>query len=132
MPTFNKEKFKKEIVDNYLACALWTEEIDDKAVFEFAPASRKQAEKDVDLFIEKIEENIKTNAINCPDLEDFCISFLAEQLGHDFWLDRNHHGAGAWDRNYPNNVGAILTKIATSFKDINDVFVSGDGSVVIE
>lgn len=32
------------------------------------------------------------------------------QHGHDFLLTRNHHGAGFWDRGYPNDIGEILTE----------------------
>ena len=32
----------------------------------------------------------------------------AEQFAHDFWLTRNHHGAGFWDRGL-GGLGAQLT-----------------------
>lgn len=33
-----------------------------------------------------------------------------EQNGHDFWLTRNGHGAGFWDRGYSKAVSDGLTK----------------------
>ena len=35
-----------------------------------------------------------------------------EQHGHDFLLTRNHHGAGFWDRGYPNDMADTLTENA--------------------
>jgi hypothetical protein len=32
--------------------------------------------------------------------------------GHDFWLTRNHHGAGFWDRGLPKALGQALTDAA--------------------
>lgn len=55
-----------------------------------------------------------------------CISFvtvygdLLDQVGdyashgHDFWLTRNHHGAGFWDRGY-EEIGEQLTKAAKGY-----------------
>ena len=35
--------------------------------------------------------------------------------GHDFWLTRNGHGAGFWDRDLPKDVSDALTKAAEKF-----------------
>lgn len=35
-----------------------------------------------------------------------------EQNGHDFWLTRNHHGAGFWGRGYDHGVGNELTWVS--------------------
>lgn len=35
--------------------------------------------------------------------------------GHDFWLTRNRHGAGFWDRGYPDEIGDALTKACAAF-----------------
>jgi hypothetical protein len=39
--------------------------------------------------------------------------------GHDFWLTRNHHGAGFWDGDYPKEVGDKLTDAAHAFGELN-------------
>jgi hypothetical protein len=41
-----------------------------------------------------------------------------EQNGHDFWLTRNGHGAGFWDRGYPDEVGDALTDAAHAYGEI--------------
>lgn len=40
-----------------------------------------------------------------------------EQLGHDFWLTRNRHGTGFWDRG--TDVGGDLSELAKSIWGAN-------------
>ena len=40
-----------------------------------------------------------------------------EHAGHDFWLTRNGHGTGYWDRDM-GSVGARLTEAAKSFGEV--------------
>lgn len=60
--------------------------------------------------------------------EQDCAAFIAEiagliepseQVAHDFWLTRNHHGAGFWDGDYPKELGEKLTTIAHGFGECN-------------
>ena len=52
-----------------------------------------------------------------------------EQAGMDFWLTRNRHGAGFWDRSYKQPekeiIGEELTKMAHSYGEFN--LYLGDG-----
>ncbi len=65
------------------------------------------------------------------DLEDFLASagdLLTDawsdvQIGHDFWLTRNGHGAGFWDSGLPN--GDALSDIARKCGEV-DLFRVGD------
>lgn len=41
------------------------------------------------------------------------------QNGHDFWLTRNHHGAGFWDRDYDEVVGKKLTDAAHAYGEVH-------------
>tara|TARA_R110000822_G_C15278495_1_gene489940 strand:+ start:990 stop:1385 length:396 start_codon:yes stop_codon:yes gene_type:complete len=47
-----------------------------------------------------------------------------EQAGHDFWLTRNGHGIGYWDRPeiYGQNMAENYTKWAESFGPADPVF----------
>lgn len=51
----------------------------------------------------------------------------ASQVGHDFWLTREHHGAGFWDRGL-GDVGDRLTDAAHSFGGC-DLYVGDDGRI---
>ena len=50
-----------------------------------------------------------------------------EQAGHDFWLSRNRHGAGFWDRDrtyYTEHVRDWLQRKAEQFGE-SDVYYEG-------
>lgn len=74
-------------------------------------------------------------------MRDDCTKFQADnkellaqagkdsQNGHDFWLTRNHHGSGFWDRDYDKEVegtvllvGDILTDKAHAFGE-SDIYM---------
>ena len=59
-----------------------------------------------------------------PDIFD---GMDAEQIGHDFWLTRNGHGAGFWDRGLGER-GDWLTAQCKPYGEA-DVYVGDDGSV---
>lgn len=70
------------------------------------------------------------------DCEDFVISNRAlleqseltpEQAGHDFWLTRNGHGAGFWDRGI-GAVGDELSDMARAYGAAY-LYVGDDGRV---
>lgn len=63
---------------------------------------------------------------NLPDLHEALTRFDAtpESLGQDFWLTRNHHGAGYWDRGY-GDLGDRLTD-AANFHGAVDIYVNND------
>lgn len=50
----------------------------------------------------------------------------AEMSGHDFWLTRNGHGAGYWDRGL--DTGDVLTEAAKTFGSAN-LYVGDDGLI---
>jgi hypothetical protein len=92
------------ILKHYLICALWTEELDSREIEEIHPNNLEQARKDVETFVKK--------AGSLLDNMD------EEQIGHDFWLTRNGHGAGFWDRGL-GEIGIKLTTISHEFKGID-------------
>jgi hypothetical protein len=59
-----------------------------------------------------------------------------EQAGRDFWLTRNGHGVGFWDRDLNGrlpwrsrgNYGDLLTKLAESYGGI-DTYQNDDGEI---
>lgn len=50
--------------------------------------------------------------------------------GHDFWLTRNHHGAGFWDRGFPPALGQALTSQAHLYGEC-DIYVGDDDKLYI-
>lgn len=98
--------------DAYVECALWTEEsrLDEEAT-----------EIGVDVLGLGPEANDELRAAMRAFLDDEDVAALVAQLdpaqvGHDFWLTRNRHGAGFWDRGL-GEVGRKLTDAAHAYGD---------------
>ena len=51
-----------------------------------------------------------------------------EQAGHDFWLTRNGHGAGFWDRGLPGDLGDRLTAASEVYGSV-DLYAGDDGMI---
>ena len=106
----------------YVECALWSstgdngEPLDaDYSIDDIASEGLASMVKDCDSFRELAAESLAD--ANQTD----------EQNGHDFWLTRNGHGAGFWDRGL-GDVGQKLTDDAHSFGS-SDLYVGDDGKI---
>ena len=55
-----------------------------------------------------------------------------EQAGHDFWLTRNRHGTGFWDREevYGAEAAAALTEAAHAYGE-SHLMVDDDGNISV-
>lgn len=94
---------------DYLECAKWSStDYDGRSLdnYEFSSDARETMVKDLQNFVDLVNKEI-------PDLE-----MDAEQFAHDFWLTRNGHGAGFWDRGL-GELGDKLTKLAKTFGECN-------------
>lgn len=104
--------------NGYIECALWASTDDDGDSLDHlepSTACRAQLAADVDAFEAAARET-------CPEaLDAYLEEFDASRLGHDFWLTRNHHGAGFWDRGMGAH-GEALTKLAHFFGEA-DLYV---------
>ena len=108
-----------KILDNYLEAAIWTneEELSNSyTIYDFDDSSKEKAKNDIISFVEKAKP--------------YLVGIGEEQIGHDFWLTRNHHGAGFWDRGYEEEIGDKLTEISQEFGELN-VF-ENDGKLTLE
>ena len=110
----------RRFLDSYLGTALWSSTDESTpsggdpldrnySISDFTQASLRKAKKDCDSFYEYARAEL--DAAGGGD----------EQNGHDFWLTRNRHGAGFWDRGY-GKIGDQLTKKAQSFGEVH-IFV---------
>lgn len=78
---------------------------------DFAPEALERAVKDCKEFREQA-------GVDLDGIED-------SQAAHDFWLTRNRHGAGFWDRGL-GAVGQRLTDTAHGFGEA-DIYIGDDG-----
>jgi hypothetical protein len=71
---------------------------------------------------------------DCADFQAANAEDLTEidsaQAGHDFWLTRNRHGAGFWDRGY-GAVGDRLTAAAHAYGSV-DLYAGDDNLIYSE
>lgn len=91
---------------------------------EFAPETIAKARSDCQAFIEQAQKI----ALDYPSSG---LLMTWDAFGHDFWLTRNHHGVGFWDRGL-GDLGDRLTTLAQS-KAFNDAeaYLGDDGLVYI-
>lgn len=102
----------------YLETALWSSSDEDGtpldhhySVSDFSPEAVQAAEKDCLDFL-------STNDVG--DLDE-------EEVGHNFWLTRNGHGTGFWDRDL-GQLGRDLTKASKVYGSC-DVYLGDDGKL---
>jgi hypothetical protein len=77
-----------KFTSGYIGCALWAENEDDHNVSAITMES----------LLAMIDDCRKFQDENEAALSVYCEHFGMDYAGHDFWLTRNHHGAGFWDR----------------------------------
>lgn len=114
----------------YLETAFWTDEErlkeeaeemgfdPDEHDFEWSMEAMDQAKEDCKAF----------RSDRTVELLDEAGAKDDEQNAHDFWLTRNHHGAGFWDRGYEEEYGRELTAIAERFGE-KSTYLGDDGLI---
>lgn len=112
----------EEMLTGYIECALWSsmhgEDHFDELDYDLSEPTREGMEEDCKRFLEKIDHaSLRFEEMN------------PEQIGHDFWLTRNGHGAGFWDRGL-GGLGEVLTRISESFGEV-DLYLGDDESIWI-
>lgn len=111
----------------FLVAALWSsnDESDDNggepldanySIHDFT----KEALVDLAADCERFQEE-NADALSATGADD-------EQLGHDYWLTRNGHGTGFWDRDYPKTAEKKLTEASERAGEVN-LYVTDDGEV---
>lgn len=117
-----------EFLAGYLRCALWSSTDEDGehldaaySVDDFSPEAVRQSEVDCTEFFDGAAETLYA-AWSSRGYE-------FSRAGHDFWLTRNGHGAGFWDRDeLKGGFGKRLTKSCKKFKEV-DLYVGDDRKV---
>lgn len=114
----------------YIVCALWSSTDDDGEPLndshspdDIAPETLQQMREDCRDFLEA----------NRSDLIEYCAAMHSEQwtgetrAGGDFWLTRNGHGAGFWDRGL-DALGRRLADAAKVYKGV-DLYIGDNGKI---
>lgn len=114
----------KEFWDAYMGCALWSshDEADESGG---EPMDANYGPEDIDEY--SAQEMLKDCNDFIADQWPLLEGLDPAQSGHDFWLTRNRHGAGFWDRGL-GKVGDELTKAAHVYGEC-DLYVGDDGKI---
>lgn len=112
----------------YIEALCWTEcnsdneGMDGLGFAEMLPATVESAKADCEAF-QRDNASLLQLAYDAPDYGD------ETQAGHDFWLTRNRHGVGFWDRGLPGDLGDLLTNAAQACGEVDifrDDFIAAD------
>lgn len=101
-------------VEGYLQAALWssTDESDESGG-EPMDANYDVSDIDPQARTEQREECIAFLSANALDIRAYIVfGRPISHAGHDFWLNRNGHGAGFWDR----GMGALGDRLSEACK----------------
>lgn len=111
----------------YLEAALWSSN-DESDESGGDPLDKNYGIADIS------DEAMKASIEDCNKFEKENAADLAatgaddSQNGHDFWLTRNSHGTGYWDRGYEGDLGDRLSDAAKAYGEIN-LYVGDDGKI---
>lgn len=120
-----------KFTEAYIECALWssTDEADEPldanySIDDIAWSALESMVADCKDFQESQAETLAAWYNECGESE--------ERAGHDFWLTRNGHGAGFWDRwnsgTPQGKIGRKLTDAAHVYGECN-LYVGDDTRV---
>jgi hypothetical protein len=104
----------------YIEAALWSSNDDNDEPLE-------QNYSVEDISSETLDQMISDCKKFQSDNKELMKELDPEQCGHDFWLTRNHHGAGFWDRGY-GEIGDKLTEECHKCREI-DLYIGDDGQI---
>ena len=101
----------------YVECALWSSTDDDGEPMDKVFSVNNIAPQTLEVMRNDCKDFVRANATLLEGLDP-------EQCGHDFWLTRNGHGAGFWDRGL-GDVGDKLTAASKSYGSFDLYAVDG-------
>ena len=108
--------------DQYLETALWSELDDDDEPLDGTYSADDIAVSSLAEMRSDCADFVTANTDDLADID-------AAQAGHDFWLTRNGHGTGFWDR----GLGAIGDRLASAAKvyGTQGLTVGDDGQLYV-
>lgn len=122
--TVDPKKFSNPFLVAYLACALWSSND------ESTPEGGEPLDRNYDISDIHLDSLLKA-VDDCERFKREAGKLLKgipdDVAGHDFWLTRNGHGAGFWDRGL-GELGDSLTKLCKGFGEVTAII--GDDKMV--
>lgn len=112
-----------EVFEAYVACALWSSTDEDGDPLDDIYGADDVAPET----LETMRAEVRDFLTACARAGVTFARIAASQCGHDFWLTRNRHGAGFWDRGL-EDIGDQLTELAHAYGSA-DLYVGDDGRI---
>ena len=109
------------VLHHYIVCALWSsidddgDPLDHYDIEDIDTDTLETMRADVIDFLEDNREILEESGLS------------DNSIGDDFWLTRNRHGAGFWDRGL-GEIGQKLTKVCHSYGEVY-LYISDNGKV---
>jgi hypothetical protein len=114
------------ILHHYMVCALWSSN-DESDESGGDPMDANYGLEDIaPESVAKMREDV-TDFVKANEIDLMASGQSEEQIGHDFWLTRNGHGAGFWDRGL-GELGDRLSQACKPYGEVN-LYVGDDGKV---
>jgi hypothetical protein len=126
-----------EVLAGYVVCALWstTDESTESGGYpldenyepsDIAHEAMRSMRADCADFLESNQEDL---GLYVSSLDRCGMAIAYQQAGHDFWLTRNGHGAGFWDR----GLGALGERLSSAARVYGavDIYVGDDGKLYV-
>lgn len=123
-----------EFTAGYLECMIFTEcnpdndeELDGKGIDDLAPETLAEIIAECEAFQAQGATSLALAYDYAP------INYDASSAGQDFWLTRNHHGAGFWDRGFDGpclDATAALTTAAHRWGQ-RSLYLGDDGKLYL-
>ena len=134
-PTFNLDTIMSatsDFIQGYVECALWSSSDDSGEPFD-----ANYGTADLILSADALAECADFIDANRADLEAYCEALgpfegtpAWARAGHDFWLTRNRHGAGFWDRGLGARHPPSITRAALAYGE-RGVIEGDDGRLYL-
>jgi hypothetical protein len=112
-------------IRGYIECALWSSSDDEGESLDGHTLST-EARASLERFAEgfaRDNADLLARAVCVP-------GYAWEHAGHDLWLTQNHHGAGYWDGDLPDDIGDALTDAAHKWREYY-LYIGDDGLVYV-
>lgn len=118
--------YVRDFWKSYMVTALWssTDQTNDEP-FDYRYTIQNISAHSMHDMLQTCEKFIDAAYMQLGEL---IYEIPASQMGHDFWLSQNHHGAGFWDSTMPKNIGDKLHKISQNFPEAM-IFLGDDGNL---
>lgn len=122
----------EEILEHYLIAVLWSsmdaegEPLDDNySVDDVAESAKEECFAEITSWLKYCDsKGLLERYVNHPQVAKSARYSTEAMLGHDFWLTRNGHGTGFWDRGL-GELGEQLSDTCETFGSC-DPYVGDD------